>query len=161
MHKPSKADVLKVAGEPVRWLVDSGEDALCFEIEAQAEHYASQWGLEVQPLYTESKLLAMYAAGAEAMRERAKEACDPRQYPNECDRNIAYKCVAAISTLPITPTNTEGEQDERKDYCGSCGEWTGGPLICCHESESANRKPNITKTEAIAVRQTRKESRND
>ena len=105
INKPSREDVLKVVGEPVAFIWETAA-----ETGVQLARPHPNLGVAVVPLYTEARLLAMYAAGAEAMRERAKEACDPRQYPNECDRNIAYKCVAAISTLPITPTNTEGEQ---------------------------------------------------
>ena len=47
---------------------------------------------------------------------------------------------------------TQQEKDSRADYCGSCGQWTGGPVICCHESES-NPKPLITKAEAKALRE--------
>ena len=128
---------------------------------------------------------AMYAAGAEAMRERVETSAKKEVSDWEILRDISVarkesaliestnilainRLIDAIRALPIpvspdtfTYTNTEGEQDERKDYCGSCGEWTGGPLICCHESESANRKPNVTKAEAITVRQTRKERRDE
>lgn len=60
MHKPSKADVLKVAGEPVAWLWETAAET---GIQRARPH--PNLGVAVVPLYTESKLLAMYAAGAE------------------------------------------------------------------------------------------------
>lgn len=32
-------------------------------------------------------------------RERCAKVCNPSQYPNEADRNIAHKCAAAICNL--------------------------------------------------------------
>ena len=68
------------------------------------------------PLYTEAQLLAMYAAGAEDMRERAALACDEQADEPVCQERAEY-CADAIRALPIsdspntfTHTNTEGEQ---------------------------------------------------
>lgn len=75
MHKPSKADVLKVAGEPVAALRvfmtthDMGQSLTPnppFKVEiASAKACAKSLAVGDYPLYTESKLLATYAAGAE------------------------------------------------------------------------------------------------
>lgn len=110
MTTPSKADVLKVAGEPVAFFIEQyGRKTLVFDdllIRYEGD------GIVITRLYTESQLLAMYAAGAEDMRERAAEACES---PVE---GLVYKrlprgwreCGAIIRALPITQTNTEGEQ---------------------------------------------------
>lgn len=106
----NKADVLRVAGEPVGWYDSRGI------IEWNA---ASLAGLSrKQPLYTEAQLLAAYAKGAEDMRERAKRTCAASKDAGD-DRGIERDvliwnkattyCENAIRALPITPTN-EGEQ---------------------------------------------------
>lgn len=65
MHKPSKADVLRIAGEPVAWIaqghlreVSNGNVLNCY-CAPEKDRFADE------PLYTEAQLLAMYAAGAE------------------------------------------------------------------------------------------------
>ena len=115
MTTPSKADVLKVAGEPVVWLWETAA-----ETGVQRARPHPNLGVAVVPLYTETKLLAMYAAGAEAMREQVDTlenlllsighfAHDNSTGPAVPDalwevRDMAY------GAIPITHTNTEGEQ---------------------------------------------------
>ena len=154
MTTPSKADVLKVAREPVATLRvemhthDMGQSLAPnppFKAAiAHARTIAGTYPLGVYKLYTESQLLAMYAAGiesaksegwrqcavgqhtsqfcgqaekaraegAEDMRERAARICetytDPTR-PASCS-GYAFWHAKPIRALPITPTNTEGEQ---------------------------------------------------
>lgn len=108
--KPSRDDVLKVAGECGFWInkygcISTSEDGeLCRE---EIYRFAA----------------AMYAAGAEAMRERADDAwadaiqsdCEGGvQFLSEMSANVLQKqfpCLAklgeTIRAIPIT-TNTEG-----------------------------------------------------
>ena len=52
---------------------------------------------------------ALINKGAEDMRERAALACDEQADEPECQERAEY-CADAIRSLPITHTNTEGEQ---------------------------------------------------
>lgn len=101
--KPSRDDVLRVAGE-CGITFESGRDyEIAFDIEI--EQFAA----------------AMYAAGAEGMRERAIKVCGDLEddylsggQVSEWDTTEAAAasgaCANLIRALPITPTNTEGEQ---------------------------------------------------
>ena len=91
MHKPSKADVLKVAGEPVAWLWETAAET---GIQRARPH--PNLGVAVVPLYTETKLLAMYAAGAADMRERAALACDEQADEPECQERAEYMARAVL-----------------------------------------------------------------
>lgn len=114
--KPSREDVLKLAGEPFGYFCDWGD----YQSEQRIAMYYGEPGSasiddwnempkvhKNKPLYTEAQLLAMYAAGAEWMREAVRNSIrslDDGEAPE-------YRaCEEAISALPITPTNTEGEQ---------------------------------------------------
>lgn len=115
----AKADVLRIAGEPVAALRvfmtthDMGQSLTPnppFKVEiASAKACAKSLAVGDYPLYTEAQLLAMYAKGAEAMREQAALACDEQADEPECQERAEY-CADAIRSLPITHTNTEGEQ---------------------------------------------------
>jgi len=109
----NKADVLRVAGEPVGTVVMfNGFKDIRYDVK----------DVELNDkLYTEAQLLAMYAKGAEdarfpeflfdsyavyeALDDRVKARTGPE---NVCD--VLDAVVRLIRTLPITPTNTEGEQ---------------------------------------------------
>lgn len=52
-------------------------------------------------LFTADQLCAYGRACAEAMREECAKTCNPSQYPNEADRNIAHKCAAAIREIEV------------------------------------------------------------
>lgn len=41
------------------------------------------------------------------------------------------------------------------DYCGECGEWRGGPTICCEKSQQDGGVKGIPEIEAFAVRAAR------
>lgn len=134
MTTPSKADVLKVAGEPVAWLWETAAET---GIQRARPH--PNLGVAVVPLYTEAQLLAMYAKGAEDMRERADDLADlvskamrkawhlGQLYWQQADSDfqsqwkksdetqakfgeLVDSTVDAIRALPITPTN-EGENN--------------------------------------------------
>jgi hypothetical protein len=106
MTTPSKADVLKVAGEPVAWLWETAAET---GIQRARPH--PNLGVAVVPLYTETKLLAMYAKGAEAMRERAALACDEQADEPECQERAEY-CADAIRALLITRQTRKESKDE-------------------------------------------------
>ena len=109
MTKPSREDVLNVSGGPVAFVNDDyGIDWV--------EGVATDTGI---PLYTEAQALAiasaMYAAGAEDMRERASALCKEHAFgwstykDHQGHAFAADNCATTIRALPIT-TNTEGEQ---------------------------------------------------
>lgn len=61
-----REDVLRVAGEPVAWLWETAAET---GIQRARPH--PNLGVAVVPLYTETKLLAMYAAGADGCSTQA------------------------------------------------------------------------------------------
>ena len=121
-----KPSVLRVAGEPVATVAGGG----VHWIQPQAQRLKDD-----TKLYTEAQLLAMYAAGAQDMRERAAKVCDGRAMKNEEAANFANDagehdevtslrsaawqmsvCGAAIRALPITPaTGEQASLRERLD----------------------------------------------
>lgn len=145
MHKLSKADVLRIAGEPVarvsaQYAWENYMQVKTSRLTINPLKGMAESGLkENDLLYTESQLLAMYAKGAEGMRERADDLADlvskvmrkawhlGQTYWQQTDSEymshwkkadatqakfgeLVDSTVDAIRALPITPTNTEGEQ---------------------------------------------------
>ena len=49
----------------------------------------------------ERELAQAIAEGRRQMREEARRACKASEWPNEADRNIAYKCADAIHAIPL------------------------------------------------------------
>ena len=103
----SREDVLKVVGKPVAFIWETAA-----ETGVQLARPHPNLGVAVVPLYTEAQLLAMYAKGAEDMRERAARICetytDPTR-PASCS-GYAFWHAKPIRALPFTPTN-EGENN--------------------------------------------------
>jgi hypothetical protein len=93
--KPSRDDVLRVAAECGIGIVEDRSEEYCME-------YYTATGNALERFAA-----AMYAAGAEWMRERAANECSERAWGVG---GAAANCAAAIRALPITPTNTEGEE---------------------------------------------------
>ena len=90
--KPSREDVLRIAKEcGIIYYLTPENTREMHGADDSIERFAA----------------TMYAAGAEDMRKRAAGIChrfgDRRMHP--------YECEGAIRALPITTTNTEGEQD--------------------------------------------------
>jgi hypothetical protein len=116
----NKADVLKVAGEPVAWRFKS---PLGFQ-KVQIHHpifSKNQNPIGWAALYTEAQLLAVaeavIAAGAEGMRERAAKECSDLEddyLESEDDLTEAASacgsCAAIIRALPVTQANPEGKK---------------------------------------------------
>ena len=57
------------------------------------------WKLFARQL--ERELAQAIAEGRRQMREEARRACKASEWPNEADRNIAYKCADAIHAIPL------------------------------------------------------------
>jgi len=100
----NKADVLRVARDCGlgATLTHNGEIGHFIE--------GANWTEELERFAT-----AMYAKGAEEMRERSAKECLAVHYKRinagGANRyNAIMDCADAIRALPITPTNTEGEQ---------------------------------------------------
>lgn len=115
-------DILKVAGEPVAWL-EIGEDDIGrpepVAVHLNEPNIAAH---RKAPLYSDHRLLAMYAAGAADMKERCIFVCEGATAYTQFQTVEHYKIAAFISTvisaLPIaaeqapcdsTQTNTKGE----------------------------------------------------
>ena len=132
--KPSKEGVLKVVGEPVAlewkisYITGGYTRHLCTDM-VDTQELDAQYKVEgiITPLYTEAQALAMYAAGAEDMKERAVAAANKEVSDWEILRDISVarkesaliestnilainRLIAAIRALPITTTNTKGER---------------------------------------------------
>jgi hypothetical protein len=82
--------------------------------------------------------------------EQALEAL--QEYIDKSIATVDARQQALIAIAALKEAIKQQEKDSRADYCGSCGQWTGGPVICCHESER-NSKPMITKAEAKVLRE--------
>lgn len=163
MTTPSKADVLKVAGEPVAWLWETAAET---GIQRARPH--PNLGVAVVPLYTETKLLAMYAAGIESAKSEGWRQCAVGQHTSQfcgqlevekakayakgaedmreraalaCDEQAdepecqerAEYCADAIRALPITPTNTESEHDKAGCRVGGRFDWVEANLTAERE----------------------------
>jgi hypothetical protein len=106
--KPSRDDVLRVAAECGIGIVEDRSEEYCME-------YYTATGNALERFAA-----AMYAAGAEDMREMAAKACLLERVDSDetqADEDEAYNMALthafkAIRALPITPTNTEGEQGD-------------------------------------------------
>ncbi|MFA6204534.1 MAG: hypothetical protein WC710_15255 [Gallionella sp.] len=99
--KSSREDVARVIVEPVA-IVYVREEKTPSEHGRFTSWLINPVGIHNgTKLYTEAQLLAMYASGAEAMRERAAV-----RFSNTTG---AHFCAEIIRALPIT-TNTEGER---------------------------------------------------
>jgi hypothetical protein len=90
--KPSRDDVLRVAGECGLRVAET-------PVHSSSTIGTYLWG---EPADIERFAAAMYAAGAEDMRERAANECSERAWGVG---GAAANCAAAIRALPITPTN--------------------------------------------------------
>lgn len=119
----SRDDVLRIAGEPVAFLIEQyGRRKLVFD--DQITRYEGD-GIVITKLYPEAQLLAVYAAGAEGMRERVVVSANKEVSDWEVLRDISVarkessiiestnilainRLIEAIRALPIT--TTEGEQ---------------------------------------------------
>lgn len=113
MHKPNKADVLKVAKDcGIAYYLTPSNTKEMHCTDSDLERFAA----------------AMYAAGAEDMRERVETLAKKEVSDWEILRDISIareesaliestnilainRLIEAIRDLPITPTNPEGENN--------------------------------------------------